>query len=391
MKLAFDSQTVRTFDTDGIMHVSKSPISKANVCKYQGKEIPDSELLGLDPEKWYNVYRDPEELAKAAHTFNNKPILNTHREFLVDAPPKEIIVGMTGDDAYFVHPYLYQSLTITDGKTIAGIETEQQREISSSYRWVPVVRSGVSPEGEEYDIVMTCLDGNHVAIVPDGRAGSDVLVYDSKPTGYNFMSKLDKFWAKVLPRLAKDANPDELKAELDNLVEDEEQTQAEKDNESEAMRLKDREEREDKDRDRDRDRASDNEKGSTYKKAEDSDEDALEKIARLEAEIAHLKSSSAQDAEKAVTMASDSIRREMRELRDAERICRPHVGTLACDSAEELYRATLQNAGVDAKDVHASALRPMVEMLGKKSLANDSAPLTRDSRADVLNMIRGGK
>lgn len=384
MKLAFDSQTVRTFDTDGIMHVSKSPISKANVCKYQGKEIPDSELLGLDPEKWYNVYRDPEELAKAAHTFNNKPILNTHREFLVDAPPKEIIVGMTGDDAYFVHPYLYQSLTITDGKTIAGIETQQQREISSSYRWTPVVRSGVSPEGEEYDIVMIDLICNHVAIVPDGRAGSDVLVYDSKPTGYNFMSKLDKFWAKVLPRLAKDANPDELKAELDNLVEDEEQTQAEKDNESEAMRLKDREEREEKYRNRDR---AEDESEEGY------EEDDKAKIARLEAEIAHLKTNSAQDAEKAVTMASDSIRREMRELRDAERICRPHVGTLACDSAEELYRATLQNAGVDAKDIHASALRPMVELLGKKSLANDSAPISarRNDVSDVTKYFLGGK
>ena len=109
VSLAFDSNSVRTFDRDGSMHVSRTPITKANVCRYQGKEIPDYEQLGLDPNKWYRLYRDPEELQKAADTFNNKPVLNRHEGFTPLAPPKELIVGMTGDDAEFDYPYLYQS------------------------------------------------------------------------------------------------------------------------------------------------------------------------------------------------------------------------------------------------------------------------------------------
>ena len=194
------------------MHVSKTPISKANVCKYRGDEIPGYESLGLDANKWYNVYRDPEELAKAASTFNNKPLLNTHLPFSIVSPPKDAIVGMTGDDAVFEFPYLYNSMTIYDGNQQAGIESGQHREISSSYYWTPVLKSGISPEGEEYDIVMTDLVCNHVAIVPDGRAGSDVLVYDSKPKGYKIMSKLkQRIWDAVKGKLASDANPDDLK------------------------------------------------------------------------------------------------------------------------------------------------------------------------------------
>ena len=69
VKFAFDKASVRTYDEDGMMHVALTPISKANVCIYYGKEIPDSEALGLDPNKAYRLLRDPEELKKAVNTF----------------------------------------------------------------------------------------------------------------------------------------------------------------------------------------------------------------------------------------------------------------------------------------------------------------------------------
>lgn len=362
MKLAFDKASVRSVDSEGIMHVSKTPISKANVCQYQGKEIDDS----LEPEKWYNVYRDPEELAKAAHTFNNKPLLSTHEEFKTDAPPKDLIVGMTGDDAVFEYPYLYNSMTIIDAKQQAGIESDKHREISSSYRWTPVMKSGVSPEGEKYDIVMTNLSCNHVAIVPDGRAGSDVLVYDSKPTGYNVMSKLRTGIMGLLKgKLASDADPAELEGQIDNLVKDSEVDEPETTEEAK-------------------------------KPAEDEGDEKAARIAELEKELASLRGTAEDAEEKAEEMvktACDSMRKEFKDLREAERICAPHVGNLACDSAPELYRATLKNAGIDASGVHASALKPMVEMLGKKStLASDSKPVyTADSRDNAMRLINGGK
>ena len=240
---------------------------------------------------------------------------------------------------------------------------------------------GTSPEGEEYDGVMRELVCNHVAIVPDGRAGDDVLVHDSKPKGYKAMTKLEKFWAKVAPKLARDADPDALKGELDDIVNDEDQTQAERDNESEAERLKEREERERKDRDRDR--AEDN-----------GEEDKDAEILALKNRIAELEDNRADDAEeteKKVSMAWDAMRKEQRDLREAERTCRPFVGDLACDSAEELYRATLEARGIEAKDIHRSALKAMVNHLAKPSMANDSAPLSHGGREGALKMIMGDK
>ena len=386
--LAFDRQSVRSVDADGIMHISKTPISKANVCWYGGDEIPGAEELGLDLNKKYRVYRHPDELAKGAATFNNKPVLNTHKRFTIANPPKELIVGMTGDDAVFEEPYLYNSMSVYDAKQQAGIESNQHREISSSYYWTPDLTPGISPDGEPYDIIMRDIIGNHVAIVPDGRAGSDVLVYDSQPLGQKIMSKFEKLWAMVKPKLAADADPEALKKELE-AVDDEEQTEADRDDESEAERLKRREKREDKDRERDRERERDR------KRADDAEEDDDKKDKKdkksADDEEDDKKSVSAEDAEEMAKTACDALRAEFKQLREAERICAPHVGRLACDSAEELYRATLKHAGVEGyASLPVAALKPMVGMLGKK-MANDSAQSVSVDKVQAVRDFFGSK
>ena len=98
-RLAFDRASVRTYDADGMLHVSRTPISKANVCVYYGREVPGWEELGLSPDKPYKFLRDPEELKRAASTFNNKPLLDLHEAVSIINPPKEMIVGATG------HPF----------------------------------------------------------------------------------------------------------------------------------------------------------------------------------------------------------------------------------------------------------------------------------------------
>ena len=370
--LAFDRASVRRTDVDGMMHVAMTPISKANICLYFGREIPGAEDMGLEPEKAYRMLRCPQELAKAAPTFNNKPVLNAHLPVLASAPPKDAIIGSTGEGANFDGTYLQDSMVVWDSVAIAGIESGQQREISSSYRY----RADMTPgkfNGEEYDGVMRDIVCNHVAIVPDGRAGPDVLVYDSKPKGYDIMSKFDKLWATILPRLAKDSNPDEVKEEVKKMVEDEDdgdkkdkpktaddQTQAEKDNESEADRLdrekrelREREDREEKDRKRDEKMASD---------------------ARL-----------------AMDSMEKRLRNEFRELREAEQMCEPMIGRVACDSAEEVYRMALKHKGVKGVDtLQSSALKPMVEMLQSNKMAQDSAPvINSDSRTRVSDFFKG--
>ena len=179
--VAFDKASVRSFDADGRMHVAKTPISKAAVNPYYGSEIPGSEALGLEPKKIYKLYRDPDELAKGAATFNNLPLLRRHIQVSADDPKKDDVVGSIGSDTVFESPYLCSSLCIWDAEAIALVEAEKLDELSSAYRYVADMTPGTSPDGEAYDGVMRDIQANHLALVSVGRAGPDVVVADESP------------------------------------------------------------------------------------------------------------------------------------------------------------------------------------------------------------------
>ncbi len=177
-RLALDKASVRSYDTDGRMRVELTPISKANVCPYKGDEIPDYASLGLDPSRVYLLLRDPKELEKAATSANGVPLLIVHKPTSADDHPRELTVGATGTDAVFDAPYLKNSLMIWDGEGIAGVESDEQKELSAGYHYVADMTPG-EYEGESYDGVMRDIEFNHVALVEEGRAGSDVLVMDA--------------------------------------------------------------------------------------------------------------------------------------------------------------------------------------------------------------------
>ena len=181
---AFDraAASMRTYDLDGRLHVAQSNISKANVCDYNGSEIPDYQSLGLDPNRVYKLLRDPVELESAAATFNNIPLLSQHVPVSADDHQPDLVVGSTGTDAKFVAPYLTNSLVIWVQDAIDAIENETQKELSCAYRYRADMTPG-SYIGERYDGVMRNIIGNHVAVIPEGRAGSDVMVADSRANG----------------------------------------------------------------------------------------------------------------------------------------------------------------------------------------------------------------
>ncbi len=177
---AFDRRSVRSYDKDGRLHVSEAKISKATVNNYFGREIPGGEALGLDPEKSYRVFRDPTELAKATSTFNNIPILDRHIPHTAETPRQDDVIGTTGSEARFEDPYLVNSLAFWVSDAISDIEEDERRELSCSYRYKPVVESGVYGD-LPFDIRMTDIVGNHVNLCPEGRAGHDVMVEDTAP------------------------------------------------------------------------------------------------------------------------------------------------------------------------------------------------------------------
>lgn len=176
-RFAFDLRSVRSKDQDGRLHVSTAHISKGNVCPYLGSEIPGADALGLKPDRIYRLWRHPDELAKAVATANNLPILSKHVPVSPDAPRKDLVIGSTGTDASFDDPYLDNSLVFWDGDAIGDIEAERKRELSCAYRYTADMTPG-EVDGEPYDGIMRDIKFNHLALVPEGRAGSDVMVGD---------------------------------------------------------------------------------------------------------------------------------------------------------------------------------------------------------------------
>ncbi|HBS3050978.1 TPA: DUF2213 domain-containing protein [Klebsiella pneumoniae] len=373
--LAFDRASVRTIDANGRLQISRTNISKANVNAYYGREIPGSEELGLVPNKLYRLWRHPDELRKAAKTFNNIPVLSKHIPDFPTDPPNEFRVGVTHSNAEFDGTYLTVGMSIWDNSAIAGIESGEQRELSASYKYVADMTPGVTPDGEPYDGVMRDIFGNHEALVPDGRAGPDVLVADSLPPELNHMRKhkVAAIRATLKPLLAQDAD---LEAEVRKalLALDEAEKEDEKEN-----KTADDEDDDEKDKKKTADDEDDEEDKDKKKTAEDEDDEEDDKVSKT-----------AMDS--AIRLAADSATKKaaenFRKIREAEQVVRPLIGdVVAMDSAEDVYRTALEQSGVDIAGVHPSAYPAMVKMAisqkenSRPVIAQDSASVSEFEKA----------
>jgi hypothetical protein len=186
LRLAMDrAPTARTKDpVNGWLHVKDCKISKANVCPYLGREIPNSEKLGLEADRVYFLYRDAAALEAAASTFERVPLMLHHiavtADTLKNKEVKKKLIGAISNIRWRA-PYLIADLTVWDGDGIEAIESERQCELSPGYHYTPEMNSGVAPDGERYDGRMLAIFANHLAIVDTGRTGPDVMVSDSLP------------------------------------------------------------------------------------------------------------------------------------------------------------------------------------------------------------------
>jgi hypothetical protein len=106
-------------------------------------------------------------------------LLDDHVPVSAESPQKSRVVG-TVSNVRWQAPYLVADLICWDASAIARIRDGSQKEISCGYAYTPVIESG-TVDGESFDIRMLEIVGNHVALVPLGRVGSDVVVADSAP------------------------------------------------------------------------------------------------------------------------------------------------------------------------------------------------------------------
>lgn len=407
LRLAFD-RTARRIDADGRLHVERSHISKATVNPYYGKEIPGYEALGLAADQVYRLLRDPVELERGAPTFARLPILKEHVPLTVanvaeDEELKKLIVGAIGSNIIFDAPYLDADICVWDATAIAGIETDKVRELSCAYRYVPVMEPGEF-DGQPYDGRMTEIQGNHLALVEVGRAGSDVVVADAKPFIFDKesamkMTKLGKALfaalcavspvlaadsalpALVGPAVRKNFKKDEVKgkllaldasldsnkldAVLDAILDVEQdpkpvETPAAAADESPADKVK----------------------AMLAGKVDDA---TIEQICALMTPAAADEFPAKKDEDGAkkedVTAAMDSMRKEFREANEARVDVRAIVGdVMGMDSAADIYGFALDHMKVDRKDVTGvAALRALFKVAASAKSSTPAPVVAQDA------------
>lgn len=452
-RIVFDAApSVRSFDDNGFMHVAVSNLTKETVNPYRGREIPGWQERGLAPERVYYGYRAGSELEKGARTFSGLPLLLDHHMEDAEAPQKNFRIGTVGTDARWESPYVKAALVVTDADAIRAIEDGSMRELSCAYRYDPLWKAGTFG-GKDYDFVMTNIRGNHVALVKEGRAGSDVVVADAKSGMPETQSALEDSMMKLFDKrfqgaydadadtepkegvpgqgadpevsdaaddegntesvkealisLIKGLSPEELNALADAFGavsgdadmdeegaedEDEEESAAEDEDEEDAPAEDEDEEVPAEDEDEEEVPAEDEDEEDAPAEDEDEEGGCGASDAAFDAAIQEVFAYAVKAAERRTV-------KRFRALSEAAEAVRPVLGAidpLAFDSASGIYGAALRRLGVDVRRHPRSAWKSMYAAVRKSAqMAQDAAykaPLPKgfEGHFEGLNRIKRG-
>ena len=154
---------------EGYLICRNVPIARTGPQDYLAREM----MLDGDPERIVRVQRYPEDVFEAATlaSFEGKPITDGH-------PPENV-----GPENYAAYTkghvqnvrrsgeYIVADLYINDANLANEVRNNVKREVSCGYLCNCV------PDGAGYR--QSNIRGNHVAVVPRGRAGSTVAIKDA--------------------------------------------------------------------------------------------------------------------------------------------------------------------------------------------------------------------
>lgn len=115
--------------------------------------------------------------ADSLSSFGMVPITDDHPpEFLDSKNAYAFARGAVSERVVQDGKFVQASLMVTDAVLLAKVEKGEARELSCGYTCDLEDASGVTAEGEKYDCIQRNIRGNHVAIVPIGRAGPEARV-----------------------------------------------------------------------------------------------------------------------------------------------------------------------------------------------------------------------
>ncbi len=159
----------RSTDSAGRLTISDCVITASQVNEYRGAEIPGCDRLRLDPNAIYRMYRDPEALKAATSALNGQPLMLDHIAVSSTDPQQLRIIG-TVSEARWTGDKIVATISVWDQAAIDLIASNEQRDISAAYAYVPDMTPGTTPRGERFDGTMRGpLEWNHIGLVQTGR------------------------------------------------------------------------------------------------------------------------------------------------------------------------------------------------------------------------------
>ena len=188
---------------EGFLICKDVPIARTGPQDYLAREL----MLDGDPDRLVTVQRHPEDVFEEATlaSFEGKPICDGH-------PPENV-----GPENYAAYTkghvqnvrrdgdYIVADLYINDANLANEVRNNVKREVSCGYLCNYV------PDGAGYK--QSRIRGNHVAVVPKGRAGAAVAIKDAAPEAEKGRKTIMSYWKTFLAAFAgaaKDAEPEEL-------------------------------------------------------------------------------------------------------------------------------------------------------------------------------------
>ena len=195
----------KTETVEGYLVCRNVPIARTGAQEYTAREL----MLDGDPERPVVVDRRPEDVFEPAvlASFEGKPVTDGH-------PPENV-----GPENYTAYSrghvqnvrregdYIVADLYINDKALASDIQNGVKREVSCGYTCNYV------PDGAGYR--QERIRGNHVAVVPRGRAGHEVAIQDhAAEQAEKGLKRMKKETKEALYRFfglaANDAAPEEL-------------------------------------------------------------------------------------------------------------------------------------------------------------------------------------
>lgn len=186
---------------EGYLICKNVPIARVGDMTYLARE------LGLEGDEEITVHRYPDDVFSPAAmaSFEGKDVTDTHPPSNLD---KNTWMNYSRGHVENVRrdgDFLVADLHVKDPALISDIQNNVKREVSCGYYCDFV------PDGDGYKQVN--IRGNHVAVVPQGRAGGAVAIKDSAETARKGAQKMSKRTNAILALFglaAKDATPEAL-------------------------------------------------------------------------------------------------------------------------------------------------------------------------------------